>query len=156
MYAYYFYHSSLWLFQLAASPTTYVHVCVCVCVCVSRDRLENILSAKTNKRKKKKKTQSNSPGSEVLLAFFLQTEKTLVLKWPLTGLAFVQLPGSVATTTQTTRPFPATTGVPDFQSFLNFSRDCSMIMGKKNSWTRGRKIVEGVKWVVCLGASLTG
>lgn len=125
---------------LLAQPLMYM------CVCVSRDRLENILSAKTNKRKKKKKkTQSNSPGSEVLLAFFLQTEKTLVLKWPLTGLAFVQLPGSVATTTQTTRPFPATTGVPDFQSFLNFSRDCSMTMGKKYSWTRGRKIVEGVK-----------
>ena len=97
-------------------------------------------------KKKKTQTQSNSPGSEVLLAFFLQTEETLVLKWPLTGLAFVQLPGLVATTTQTTRPFPATTGVPDFQSFLNFSRDCSMIMEKKkNSWTRGRKIVEGVK-----------
>lgn len=78
-----------------------------------------------------KKNQSNSPGSEVLLAFFLQTEKTLVLKWPLTGLEFVQLPGLVATTTQTTRPFPATTGVPDFQSFLNFSRDCSMITEKK-------------------------
>ena len=58
MYAYYFYHSSLWLFQLAASPTTYVRVCVCVCVCVcvSRDRLENILSARTNKCKKKKNT----------------------------------------------------------------------------------------------------
>lgn len=100
-----------------------------------------------------KKNQSNSPGSEVLLAFFLQTEKTLVLKWPLTGLEFVQLPGLVATTTQTTRPFPATTGVPDFQSFLNFSRDCSMITEKKkkNSWTRGRKIVEGVKWMVCPG-----
>ena len=107
---------------LLAQPLMYM--CVCVCVCVSRDRLENILSAKTNKRKKKKKNnQSNSPRSEVLLAFFLQTEKTLVLKWPLTGLAFVQLPGSVATTTQTTQPFPATTGVPDFQSFLNFSRD---------------------------------
>ena len=131
---------------LLAQPPIYV------CVCVSRDRLENILSAKTNKCKKQTNKQklSNSPGSEVLLVFFLQTEKTLVLKWPLTGLEFVQLPGLVATTTQTTQPFPATTGVPDFQSFLNFSRDCSMITEKKkNSWTRGRKIVEGVKWMVC-------
>ena len=44
---------------LLAQPLMYM--CVCVCVCVSRDRLENILSAKTNKRKKKKK---NNPEQQ--------------------------------------------------------------------------------------------
>lgn len=60
------------------------------------------------------------------------------------------VPSSMATVAQTTGSWPATTGVPDFKSFLNFSRDCSMVTEKKklaeaqeDCWGCG---VSGVLW----------
>lgn len=42
---------------------------------------------------------------------------------------------------------------PWFSVFLKFQQRLQYDHGKKkkNSWTRGRKIVEGVKWMVCPG-----
>lgn len=69
---------------------------------------------------------------------------------PSLALLRAAVPGSMATVAQTTGSCPTTTGVPDFKSFLNFSRDCSMVTEKKKlaeaqeaCWGYG---VSGVLW----------
>lgn len=53
------------------------------------------------------------------------------MREPSLALLRAAVPGSMATVAQTTGSCPTTTGVPDFKSFLNFSRDCSMVTEKK-------------------------
>lgn len=91
-------------------------MCVCVCLCVFTQ--QNCLSAKINQPTATPWGWGSSRRDHDL------HEASL-------ALLRAAVPSSMATVAQTTGSCPATTGVPDFKSFLNFSRDCSMVMEKK-------------------------
>lgn len=111
-------------------------MCVCVCLCVFTQ--QNCLSAKINQ-------PTATPWG------WGSSRRDHDLREASLALLRAAVPSSMATVAQTTGSCPATTGVPDFKSFLNFSRDCSMVTEKKKSWQRRRKIAGAVEWVACSG-----
>lgn len=120
-------------------------MCVCVCLCVFTQ--QNCLSAKINQ-------PTATPWG------WGSSRRDHDLREASLALLRAAVPSSMATVAQTTGSCPATTGVPDFKSFLNFSRDCSMVTEKKklaeaqeDCWGCG---VSGVLWTSPAGQHVVG